>query len=59
MAGSDAHTIEEIGNVIVELPDFNTKEELVESLQSAKIQGRRASPFVHLNTTINKIKKSF
>jgi predicted metal-dependent phosphoesterase TrpH len=58
-AGSDAHTIDEIGNVIVALPDFNTPEEFLKSLREAKIQGKRASPFVHLNTTIDKIKKTF
>jgi predicted metal-dependent phosphoesterase TrpH len=58
-AGSDAHTVGEIGNVLVELPDFNTPEEFLKSLRVAKITGKRASPFVHLNTTIDKIKKSF
>jgi len=58
-AGSDAHTLDEIGNVFVELPDFDTPAEFLKSLGQAKIEGKRASPFVHINTTIDKIKKSF
>ncbi len=58
-AGSDAHSVDELGNVLVELPEFDTPEEFLKSLRQAKIQGKRASPFVHLNTTIDKIKKSF
>ncbi|MDD5191411.1 MAG: PHP domain-containing protein, partial [Dehalococcoidales bacterium] len=57
--GSDAHTIREIGNVMVTLDDFRTPEEFLTSLGKATIEGKRASPFVHLNRTINKIKKAF
>jgi predicted metal-dependent phosphoesterase TrpH len=59
IAGSDAHSIGEIGNVIVEMPDFNSPEEFLESLKKAKINGRRSSPFVHLNSTWSKIRKAF
>jgi len=57
--GSDAHTIGEIGNVLVTLPDFSTPQEFLNSMRTAVIDGKRASPFVHLNSTINKIKKAF
>ncbi len=59
IAGSDAHSIGEIGNVIVELSDFNTAEEFLESLKKAKINGKRSSPFVHFNSTWSKIKNAF
>lgn len=59
IAGSDAHSIGEIGNVIVELPDFNTPQEFLESLKKARINGKRSSPLVHLNSTWAKIKKAF
>lgn len=58
-AGSDAHTIGEIGNAIVEIQDFNTPAEFLTVLKKAKIQGKRASPFVHFNTTIAKLKHIF
>ena len=59
IAGSDAHTISEIGNVFVELNDFNTPAEFLATLKQAKIQGKRASPFVHFNSTWAKLKKAF
>ena len=59
IAGSDAHTISEIGNVFVELNDFDGPEEFLAALKHAKIQGKRASPFVHFNSTWAKIKKAF
>jgi predicted metal-dependent phosphoesterase TrpH len=58
-AGSDAHSIGEIGNVTVEMPDFNTPEEFLLSLRRAKVNGKRSSPLVHLNSTWSKIKKVF
>jgi predicted metal-dependent phosphoesterase TrpH len=59
IAGSDAHTISEIGNVIVELNDFNNPVEFLVALKQAKIQGKRASPFVHFNSTWAKVRKAF
>jgi predicted metal-dependent phosphoesterase TrpH len=59
IAGSDAHSIGEIGNVIVDMPDFNSPEEFLESLKKARINGRKSSPFVHLNSTWAKIRKAF
>lgn len=59
IAGSDAHSIGEIGNVIVEMPDFNSPEEFLVALTKAKINGKRSSPFVHLNSTWAKIRKAF
>jgi predicted metal-dependent phosphoesterase TrpH len=59
IAGSDAHSIGEIGNVVVEIPDFNTPDEFLQSLKTAKISGKRSSPLVHLNSTWSKIRKAF
>ena len=58
-AGSDAHTISEIGNVFVELNDFNSPAEFLTALKQAKIQCKRAGPFVHFNSTWAKIRKAF
>ena len=58
-AGSDAHTIGEIGNVLVTLPDFNSPQEFLVALKEAGIQGKRSSPFVHFHSTIAKIRKIF
>ncbi len=47
-AGSDAHTVFEIGNAYIEMPDFNTKEEFLKSVAEGKIYGKRSGIFVHL-----------
>lgn len=58
-AGGDAHTTGEIGNVIVELDDFNSPAEFLAALRKATIHGKRSSPLVRVHSTIAKIKKIF
>ena len=55
-AGSDAHSVYEIGNACVEMPEFKDKDEFLKSLVRAKIYGRRSSMFVHLFSTWAKMK---
>lgn len=55
-AGSDAHTIYEIGNAYIEIPDFNTKEEFLEAVAQGKICGKRSGVFVHFFSTWAKVK---
>jgi predicted metal-dependent phosphoesterase TrpH len=50
-AGSDAHTVNEIGNAYVEMPDFNNTDEFLKALAQGKIQGKRAGIFVHFYST--------
>lgn len=57
--GSDSHTIAEIGHVSVEMNDFDTPAEFLESLRQAKIQGKLSGPFVHFHSTIAKFKRMF
>ncbi len=58
-AGSDAHTLMEIGNAYVEMPEFNSKEEFLSSLREGKIHGRKASPFVHFGSLWARLKKLY
>ena len=58
-AGSDSHSISEIGSVAVTMNDFNTPAEFLAALKTAKIVGKRASPLVHFHSTLAKIKKIF
>jgi predicted metal-dependent phosphoesterase TrpH len=58
-AGSDAHHIEEIGNVFIEMPEFNNADEFKLSLNEGIINGHSSSPFVHFISTKNKIMKRF
>jgi len=41
-AGSDAHTLNEIGHAYVEMPEFATKQEFLQSLAQGRICGRRS-----------------
>ncbi len=47
-AGSDAHTINEIGHAYIEIPEFNSKEEFLKALAQGRIYGRHSGIFVHL-----------
>jgi predicted metal-dependent phosphoesterase TrpH len=50
-AGSDAHTVFEIGNAYIEIPDFNTNEEFLKAVAQGTIHGKRSSIFVHFFST--------
>jgi predicted metal-dependent phosphoesterase TrpH len=56
-AGSDAHTLPEIGNAYVEMPDFNGKDEFLASLAKGKISGNRSNPMARFVSTWNRLKK--
>jgi len=55
-AGSDAHTINEIGNAFIEIPDFNNKDEFLKALTQGKINGRRSGALVHVFSSWAKVK---
>lgn len=59
-AGSDAHTLGELGRVRITLPAHpNEPEALLEALASAEVRGATSSPHVHLWSTWAKIRKRF
>lgn len=58
-AGSDAHTVHEIGNAYVEMPDFDDKDSFLEALARGKICGHRTNPLKHFNTAWAKLKYQF
>ena len=49
-AGSDAHTISEIGKTYVEMPDFESKGDFLAALRQGVIHRHMASPFVHFSS---------
>jgi predicted metal-dependent phosphoesterase TrpH len=55
-AGSDAHTITEIGHAYVEIPEFNGKEEFKQVLAQGQVFGRRSSPFPHFASTLARLR---
>jgi predicted metal-dependent phosphoesterase TrpH len=49
-AGSDAHTLFELGRATLLLPEFDSAEGLRQVIRQAKIEARLSSPLVHLNS---------
>jgi predicted metal-dependent phosphoesterase TrpH len=58
-AGSDAHTIHEIGNTFVEMSEFKNSEEFLSMLGKGKITGRRTNPLAHIGSSLARIKTNF
>ncbi len=55
-AGSDAHTVLEIGNACVEMPEFNGRDDFLEALARGKICGHRTNPLIHFASAWTKLK---
>ena len=59
-AGSDAHTLGELGNAFVELaPHANRADAFLGALRGARVGGTPASQLVHLASTWAKVRKAF
>ena len=57
-AGSDAHTVDEVGGAYVEVPRHeNTPDGLRSALRYSRVHGREASRLVHLASTWAKVRK--
>jgi len=56
IAGSDAHTIYEIGNAYIEISEFSTPEEFIKAVRNGRITGKRSGIFVKFFSTAAKIK---
>lgn len=55
-AGSDAHTIMEVGLAYLEMPPFNSAETFRMSLREAKLRGKLSPRWVHVFSTLNKVR---
>ena len=49
-AGSDAHTLLEVGRAYVEVPPFRTAAEFLAGLRHAQVQGRLSSVLIHASS---------
>jgi len=58
-AGSDAHSLQEIGNTYVEMPEFNGRDDFLQALRKGNIHRHRSSPLVHFSSAWAKLRKSF
>jgi hypothetical protein len=59
MVGSDAHSIPEIGRAVLQLPDFNTADELRQAVKTATFSGELSSKMVRLHSTVAKVVHKF
>jgi hypothetical protein len=59
IAGSDAHTVFEIGNAYIEMPEFESKEGFLNSLAQGKIMGQRSPIWVHFISAWLNVKRRF
>ena len=57
-AGSDSHTLGEIGRTFVEIDDFDTPDQLIEVLKHSRISQHKASIFVHIFSNCHLMLKS-
>lgn len=56
-AGSDAHTVSEIGRAYVEMPDFDGPEDFVNALAQGEIVGQKSGYQAHFASTWARIRK--
>jgi predicted metal-dependent phosphoesterase TrpH len=56
-AGSDAHTLGEIGRAYVEMPEFDGPDDFLNSLAQGQIFGQKSSYLAHFASTWAKIRK--
>ncbi|UCC74577.1 MAG: PHP domain-containing protein [Gemmatimonadota bacterium] len=54
-AGSDAHTLREIGRGVIEVPEYEGKAGFLEALRAGRVVGRYSSYLVHLASTWAKL----
>lgn len=54
--GTDSHSAWELGGAVLELDDFETPQELLQSLRGGRIIGHRSLPMVHWISTYAKIR---
>ena len=55
-AGSDAHTVKEIGNAYVEMPEFNGKDDFLRALAAGRVSGHRTNPLIHFASAWSRLK---
>ena len=58
-AGSDAHTVTEIGNAYVEMPEFTGKNDFLQALAKGEISGHRTNPLIHFASLWTRLRKRF
>jgi len=58
-AGSDAHSVSEVGRVQLVMTDFDGRDDFLKSMTKAQIRGRRHSPVIYIRSLARRVKKLF
>jgi len=58
-AGSDAHTLGEIGKAYVEMPEFDGRDDFLQALVRGTVVGQKSNPLIHFNSLAQSIKSRF
>ena len=58
-AGSDAHTLAEVGNAYVDMPQFSGRDDFLDALAQGKICGKSTNPLAHFSSLKNRVKKRY
>ena len=58
-AGSDAHTLAEVGNAYIEMPEFNGRDDFLQTLAEGRVCGHSTNPLRHFYSLGNRIRKRF
>jgi predicted metal-dependent phosphoesterase TrpH len=56
-AGSDAHTLEEIGHAYVTMPEFQGSHDFIVSLRQGRVFGQPTTPFIHFKSMWARVRK--
>jgi predicted metal-dependent phosphoesterase TrpH len=57
-AGSDAHSLVEVGRAYAEVPAFDTPQEFLEALRKGTIHGTESSKLIHMTSTWARVAKA-
>jgi hypothetical protein len=57
-AGSDAHTLMEVGRAYMEVPDFTSAQEFLAALRQGKVNGVLSSKLIHFGSTWARVAKT-
>jgi predicted metal-dependent phosphoesterase TrpH len=55
-AGSDAHTVQEIGNAYIEMPEFSSRDDFLQALAKGRILGHKTTPLIHFVSTWTRLR---
>ena len=56
-AGSDAHTLSEIGNAYIKMPEFSCKDDFLRALAQGEVFGHMSNPLIHFASTWARLRK--